>query len=125
VDFEVESGGFHVPEAHLAPAGDGHVLDQRFFGGGLGLMLLLIGSEEVDESLARFVFEDDGFRENAVAETVARGGEFALRGGEATGFGAVGAGGEDAAFGGHIGALLCMGGGARFGGLGGLVVSIQ
>jgi hypothetical protein len=74
VDLLVEAGGLHVPEAHLAPAGDGHVLDQGFFGGGLGLMLLLIGSEEVDEGFAGFVFEDDGFRENAVTETVARGG---------------------------------------------------
>jgi hypothetical protein len=101
VDFEVEPGGFHVPEAHLPPTGDGHVLDQRFFGRGLRLVFLLIGSEEVDESFARFVFEDDGFREDAVTETVARGGEFALRGDGATGFGAVGAGGEDAAFGTH------------------------
>jgi hypothetical protein len=68
---------------------------------GLRLVFLLPGSEEADESLARFVFEDDGFREDAVTETVARGGEFALRGGGATGFGAVGAGGEDAALGAH------------------------
>jgi hypothetical protein len=30
VDLVVEPGGFPVPEAHLPPAGDGHVLDQRF-----------------------------------------------------------------------------------------------
>jgi hypothetical protein len=101
VDFEVESGGFHVPEAHLAPAGYGHVFDERFLGGGFRLMLFLEGGEEFDEGFARFVFEDDGFREDSVTEAVARGGEFALRGFGAAGFSSVGTGGGDLEFGRH------------------------
>jgi len=53
------------------------------------------------ERLARFVFEDDGFREEAVTEIAARAGEFALRGDGATGAGAFDAGGDDATFGTH------------------------
>jgi hypothetical protein len=106
VDFEVEPGGFHVPEAHLAPAGYENVFDERGFlrktlGGGFRLMLFLEGGEELDEGFAGFVLEDDGFREDSVTEAVARGGEFALRGFGAAGFGSVGTGGGDLEVGRH------------------------
>jgi hypothetical protein len=100
-DLIVEPGGFHAADALAAPAGDGHFFDEAFLGRSFGLVFVLEGCEEFDEGASRFSFKDDGFRENAVAETIFRGGGFALRGFGAVGFGAVGAGCIAAGFGRH------------------------
>ena len=40
-NFVLESGFFHAPDAHLAPAGHGHVFDERGFEGSPGLVFFV------------------------------------------------------------------------------------
>ena len=93
--FEIEAGFLNAPDAHLPPAGDGHSLDERGFGGGAGCELEGEGVEELAKAVQRFAFEDDGLGEHAVAAGVLRGVVFAGGGDGAVGFGSVGAGGCD------------------------------
>lgn len=91
-DFEVEGPALHAPEPAEAPGGGAHLLD--------GLVLDRIARadapdvalEHVLEAVVGFVGENDGPREQAVAERVPRGAIFAFGRGGAAGAGAVGAG---------------------------------
>ena len=107
---------FHAPEAHLTPAGYGHVFDERGFDGGLRLEFFVESGEESAEAILGLAFEDDGAGEHAVSYGVAGGGLFALRGDWASGFGSIGAGSLGLTFGTHTTYLLH----ARRGDFGGL-----
>ena len=90
----LQSAGFLLtPDAFLAPVVDGHLLDEQVFDGGLGLEFVAESLQERGELFAGFAFEDYGFGEESVAETVAGGFAFAFGCGGSAGVGAVGAGG--------------------------------
>jgi hypothetical protein len=112
--FVLHASLLHTPDSHLTPAGDGHVFDEGGFDGGLWLEFFVKGGEERAEAVLRFAFENDGAGKHAVGHGVAGGGEFALGGGGAAGFGA---GGLGLTFGAHT-IICCMGRGGflRFGG---------
>jgi hypothetical protein len=100
--FKIEAGLLESENAHVTPTGDGHGFDERGLGGGGGSELGGQGGVEVFEAIHGFAFADDGLGEDAVADAVLRGGEFAFGGEGASGFSAVGAGGFDFAKGTHI-----------------------
>jgi hypothetical protein len=60
----------HSPEAHLTPAGHGHVFNQRRFDAGAGREEIGLGVEKSGETFENLAFEDDGAREQAVKGTV-------------------------------------------------------
>jgi len=91
-DFVVHAGFFHAPDAHLTPAGDGHVVDERFLERGLGLEFLVQGGDELVKAIRGLALENDCAGEHAMLEGVAGGGELAFLSDGAAGFGAVGAG---------------------------------
>jgi hypothetical protein len=95
-DLVIEGAGFEGPTAAETPGGGNHLLDQAVFdfvnGLEAGEMLL----DEVVEAFAGFGFEDATFREQAVADGVARGARFAGKSDGATGLAAVGARGDEA-----------------------------
>ena len=88
----VHGGLFHAPDAHLTPAGDGHILDEGLLERGARLEFLGESGEESAEAILGLAFENDGGGEHAMRDGVAGGGEFALGSGRAVGFAAVGAG---------------------------------
>ena len=93
VGVEIDESFLNAPDAHHAPAGDGHGFDQQGLG---GVGRLEFGGEcrkEPGEALLGFAFEDDGLSEHAVAGAVAGGVAFAGGGDWSAGSGAVGAGG--------------------------------
>ena len=71
---------FEIPDADLTPVGRGHLADEKMLHLGLWLEGFVEEADEVIEAVARFSFEDDGAREQAVAGAVAGGAEFAFRG---------------------------------------------
>jgi len=73
---EVEAGFFQPHGAVAEPVMLGHGLDERFFGGSLGLVLLLELGQELEELGLRFGGQYPEFarRSEAVTEVVARGG---------------------------------------------------
>ena len=93
LDFVGEGGSFHAPEPHLAPAADGHGFDEAGFDFGGGFEVLVEIGAEGHEAVAGLGFEEDGVGEEAVADAVAGGAGFAVRGDGALGFGSVLAGG--------------------------------
>jgi hypothetical protein len=96
---EVEGGFLGSPGSELTPAGDRESLDEGDLGGRGGLMLVDEGVEERLEVVFRFVVQDYGAGEHAVAGGVARGVALALRGGGAAGTGSIFAGGAELLFG--------------------------
>jgi hypothetical protein len=50
-DLVLHGGLFHAPEAELAPAGDRHLFDQRVFGRGFRLELLVNFGEDFEEAV--------------------------------------------------------------------------
>jgi hypothetical protein len=50
VHLVLHAGFLHPPDTHLTPAGYGHVFDERFFEGGLGLEFFEQNGEEPPES---------------------------------------------------------------------------
>jgi hypothetical protein len=54
----VHAGLLQAPDAHLTPAGNGHVLDEGFFEGGLGLEFLEQGSDERKKAIRGLAFEN-------------------------------------------------------------------
>jgi hypothetical protein len=93
--LKLKAGLFDAPEAHHAPAGDGHILDTACFDGIGGLQFALEGGEERGEGGGGLVIENDGAGEDAMAAAVLGGPEFALGRFGSTRLGAVGAGGLD------------------------------
>jgi hypothetical protein len=59
VDFIRKAGTFHAPDAHQAPVGYGHFVNQEVFDGGFGLQFLLKRGHESVEAPVRFAVEDD------------------------------------------------------------------
>ncbi len=100
-DLVGDARGFHAPEPELTPAADGHALEQSGFDAGEGLKLGLELGEESVETLGGFAFNEDGLREDAVAEGVAGGDELTFGSYGTTGFCAVETGGLTAFFGVH------------------------
>ena len=88
---------FHAAEAHLAPAGDGPILDIACFDGIGGLQFGFEGSEERVEGGA-LVIENDGAGEDPMTAAVLGG---------STRMGAVGAKGLDTTFRTHSIQLWC------------------
>ena len=84
-----------VPDALLAPAGYGYGVDERFFERGRGTEFIVEAGDEIEESLGFFTAEEDVGGKNAVFDSVAGRGEFALLCDWPTGFAAVGARGFD------------------------------
>jgi hypothetical protein len=78
VDLVGEAGGLEGPCTLLTPAGDGHVFDERVFGGGFGVVFFEVGGEELVEFFLRFAGEDYAFGVEAVREAVLQRGLFAL-----------------------------------------------
>src|SRR6185437_1983667 len=113
LDFVLEAGGFHGPDALLAPVGDGHGFDQGKGRLASGLEALLERGEEGEEVLTVLAGEDDRAREDAVAAAVAGRVAFALRRDGAAGFGAVTASGSDAPRAGAYRRGACAAGAAR------------
>jgi len=99
--FAINSGFLCAPDAEKTPAGDGHGFDQAELGGGGGLEFVDEGAEEIDKAVLDFGFEDDGGGEEAVAEAVAGGSDFAFGRNGASGLCAVAAGGLDLFFRSH------------------------
>jgi hypothetical protein len=90
--FVFQAGLLHAPDAHLTPAGDGHVLDEGLLEGRLGLEFFEERGEESEKAIRGLAAENDGGGEHTVSDGVAGGGEFAHRCDRAMGFTAVGAG---------------------------------
>ncbi len=88
-----DGGVFHGPEAHLAPVGDDHFVNEEGFDGGGGEELGAELFDEVVEAVAGFAFEEDGAGEEAVGDAVAGGFAFTGGGARAAGFGSVDTGG--------------------------------
>ncbi len=59
LDLRLKTGAFEGPDAHLTPAGDGHVLYQDALGFGLRRELIGKCVEDFGEDLGLFVVEDD------------------------------------------------------------------
>ena len=76
--FEIEAGVFQAHGAMAQPVMLGHGLDERFFGGCCGLVLLLELGQEFEEVVLRFRWQHPEFarRGETVTEVVARGGGF-------------------------------------------------
>ena len=62
LDLGLKTGAFDDPEAHLTPAGDGHVLYQDALGFGLRRELIGQRVEDFGEDLGLFVVEDHNAR---------------------------------------------------------------
>jgi hypothetical protein len=75
--FVIHARLFHAPDAHLTPAGDGHVLDEGLLEGGLGLEFFEKRGEEPEKAIRGLAFEDDGGGQHSVSDGVAGGGELA------------------------------------------------
>ena len=99
--FVVHAGLFQTPDAHLTPAGDGHVFDEGFLEGSLGLEFFEKSGEEFQKAIRGLAVENDGGGQHSVSDGVAGGGALALRSDRAMGFGAVGAGCVFLTFGTH------------------------
>src|ERR1700685_3075777 len=76
----------HAPDAHLTPAGDGHVLDEGLLERGARLEFLDESGEESAEAILGLASENDGGGEQSMSDGVAGGGESALGSGRAMGF---------------------------------------
>ena len=73
---EIEQAGFDAAEAGEAPGGHDHLVDQKIFGWGGGLVLGAECFGELVEILLIFIFENGGLGGEAVAQGVeADGGE--------------------------------------------------
>jgi len=107
-DFEAPGFAFDGPDARLAPERDGHFFEEGLLGGSFGLKFGVEGGEELGEDVGVFVVEDDGSGEDAVANGVLRGAEFAFGSFRAAGIGAIEARGEDLFFGAHGVLVLSM-----------------
>ncbi len=114
-DVAVEGDLLGSPDAHLAPAGGGHGLDEQKLGLGGWLVFGVELGEERAEAVFVFAVEDYGFGEESVTVGVAGGVFLAFRGGGASGAGSVGSGGLELFFGGHI-LVLCEEGSAGWSG---------
>ena len=68
--FLGEGGAFDAPDAHLAPAGDGHHVDQSLFGFRLGLEFVVEVFDHLDEAGFGLTLQDDGIGEHAVADSI-------------------------------------------------------
>jgi hypothetical protein len=66
----LKAGGLNSPDAQQTPAGDGHGLDQEYFGGIAGLKLAAEGCGEVVKTAHGFALEDDGAGDEAVTVRV-------------------------------------------------------
>ena len=97
----VHAGLLHAPDAHLTPAGNGHVFDERFFEGGLGLEFLVQGGDERKKAIRGLAFENYRAGEHAMFHGVAGGGELSRGSDRAAGFGSVRAGCLLLTFGAH------------------------
>ncbi|HTA41083.1 MAG TPA: hypothetical protein VK789_01475 [Bryobacteraceae bacterium] len=100
-DLVIRGGLFHAPNAQLAPADDGHVLDERGFDGYPGLEFFVESGQQLSETLDGFSFENDCAGEQAVNYGVTGRGWFAFGSFGAVGFGSVAAGCMDLTFGTH------------------------
>ncbi len=76
-DFRFEGLAFDRPNPHKSPARRSHGLDQTQLGFGLGIELARESGEYFVEGFGVLVFEDNGFREDAMTEIVIRGFEAA------------------------------------------------
>jgi hypothetical protein len=74
------------PDAHLTPAGDGHVLDEGFLEGGLRLEFFEQCGEETKKAIRGLALENYRAGQHAVGEGVTGGGDLALRSDRAVGF---------------------------------------
>jgi hypothetical protein len=90
-DLAIESGLFEAHYSRLTPAGEGHGLNERCFDSSLRLQFIEKRGQEFCEAIPRFAFQNDGAAEHAMFHGIAGGGEFALGGFGAAGFGSVGA----------------------------------
>ncbi len=94
-DVTIESRLLDAPDSQLTPARSGHGFDQRELRGRAGLILIEVRVKKIVETLRAFLFEDDGAREEPVAQAVAGRVAFALLRDGAFGTGSVGSGGGD------------------------------
>jgi hypothetical protein len=82
----LHAGLLHTPDAHLTPAGDGHVLDEGFFERGLRLEFFEESGEKPKKAIRGLAFENYGAGQHTVSDGVTGGGELALRSDRAAGF---------------------------------------
>lgn len=101
VHFEIQGGLLDIERAEIAPAGDGHGVDQGCLGGGAGLEFGGEAGVELLEAIFGLAFEDDEFGEEAVADAVLRRDGFAFGRDRTVRFGAVGASGIEFALRAH------------------------
>jgi hypothetical protein len=102
VDFRSKTLLFNTPDAHEAPAGDSHILNQGSLIGGEGLEFGFDGSEEDGEGSGVFACEDDGLGEDAVAECVVGRAAFAFEGFRSSGLRPICAGDADTSMRAHF-----------------------
>lgn len=84
--FEFDCSFLNCPDAHLAPAGDGHHFDVAGFCGVARLDLIFEPGEDLLEAKPRFTAKDYSAAEDAMLGGVLRGPELACRRGWAAGF---------------------------------------
>src|ERR1017187_10764266 len=70
-DLVIESGLFHAPDAHLAPAGNGHGLNERVLDGAFGREFGAELREKAIEAGPVFAVENDTTGEQPVTQTIA------------------------------------------------------
>jgi len=113
----IELEFFEGPETNLPPGGDGHRVHEAGFYAGFGFQLVFKAGEVGEEVGRGFRVEDDGFREDAVADGVAGGTGLAFWSDGSAGFGAVGARSLDAKNGTHSDWIVTGGGEESRGGI--------
>lgn len=84
--FALEGGGLGSPEVRQMPAGEGHGLDERGFGGVAGLELVGESGGELVILVEGFAFGDGGVGEEPVERGVLGGDAFAFGGAGSGGF---------------------------------------
>jgi hypothetical protein len=67
--FALHAGLFHAPDAHLTPAGDGHVLDEGLLEGGLRFEFFEQKGKEPQKAIRGLAFENDGVGEHAMTRS--------------------------------------------------------
>ena len=102
-DGRIEGGALDGPDAHEAPTGNRHGLDEGTLDFGLRIELAHERGEETVEDFESFVLKDDGLGQEAVARTIRGGFAFAFGSDGSAGFGAVALGGAGFGFGAHSG----------------------
>ena len=101
-DVAIEGGFLEAPDSKLAPARGDHGFDQHGFGGRGGLEFIEQLMYKIHEAVSTFDFQHEGFGEQSVADAVAGGVLFALRGDRPAGACSIGLGGLNLFFRAHI-----------------------